>query len=171
MFMRMMLQPGAPEFVGVADDVLRVRRAFEPVHDDGCGPRGADLRRLPVAVAENLARDLVSRGRRDLDQLCFGSGKVVGAAAESCPTMVCRWPLRKKRRGVKLGGVARDASCELRCLTSVRTCFEHDARARKRVGVERAGGFVFVLEVDEDVALLRRARRSVRRRRRVSAAV
>ena len=53
----------APQLVGVADDVLRVRRTFETVHDDGGWPRCADLLRLPVALAENLACDLVRRWR------------------------------------------------------------------------------------------------------------
>ena len=36
------------------------------------GRCGADLLRLPMAVAEDLARDLVRRRRRDLDQLVLG---------------------------------------------------------------------------------------------------
>lgn len=63
---------GLPELVGVADDVLRVGRAFEAMHDDGCGAGGANRFRLPMAVAEDLARDLMLGGWGDFDELRFG---------------------------------------------------------------------------------------------------
>lgn len=59
---------GEPELVGVADDVLGVGGAFEAVKQDGGGPFGADLQGLPVAVAEDLAADLVVGRGGDLDQ-------------------------------------------------------------------------------------------------------
>ena len=69
MFMRTTFQAGAPHLVGVADDVLRLRRAFEAVqHDDG-EALGAHRLGLPVAVAEDLARDLIVGGGGDFDEL------------------------------------------------------------------------------------------------------
>src|SRR5258707_515699 len=67
----------APQLVRVADDILRLRRAFEPMHDDRGGPRCTNLLRLPVAVAEDLARNLVCGRGRHLDQLCFRRRKAV----------------------------------------------------------------------------------------------
>ncbi len=75
------VEAGAPHLVGVADDVLRLRRAFEAVEDDDGEARGADLLGLPVAVAEDLAGDLVARGGGDFDEL-GGEGRQVVAAAE-----------------------------------------------------------------------------------------
>jgi hypothetical protein len=70
---------GLPELVGVADDVLGLRGAFEPVDDDGGGAGGADLERLPVAVAEDLAVDLVLGGGGDFDEDGFGRREAVFA--------------------------------------------------------------------------------------------
>ena len=57
-----------PELVRVANHVLRVRRAFQAMHHDRRWPLGAHLRRLPVALAQDLRRDLsVARGR-DFDK-------------------------------------------------------------------------------------------------------
>ncbi len=70
---------GEPEFVGVADDVLRTGGAFEAVDDDGGGARGADVGGLPVAVTEDLAGHLIVGGRGDFDELVFGGRKVVFA--------------------------------------------------------------------------------------------
>jgi hypothetical protein len=50
---------GAPHLVGVADDVLRLRRALEPVQKDDVSRWIADRFGLPVAVAEHLAGDLI----------------------------------------------------------------------------------------------------------------
>ena len=68
-----------PEFVGVADDVLRVGGAFESVHDDGSGAGGADAFWLPVAVAEHLAGDLMFGRGGDFDELSFSRGEAVRA--------------------------------------------------------------------------------------------
>ena len=73
---------GAPQFVGIADDVLRVRGAFEAVEDDDGGPRRPLRQRLPVAVAEDLAGDLAAARGRDFDELSDGRGKSVVAAKE-----------------------------------------------------------------------------------------
>ena len=43
------------------------------------GRVGADLFRLPVAVAEDLAGDLAGGGGRDFDELLFGGRESVGA--------------------------------------------------------------------------------------------
>ena len=98
----------APQLVRVADDILRVRRAFEPMHDDGRGPRRANLLRLPVAMAENLARDLVRGRRRDLDQLRFGCRQAVDArqivAGDGLQMSVAQKTPRTKLRGVSGDG-------------------------------------------------------------------
>ena len=74
MFMRMTLKPARPELVGVADDVLRLRGAFEAVEEEDGGALGAHSGGLPVALAENLAGDLRSARGTDLDKLGDGRG-------------------------------------------------------------------------------------------------
>jgi len=61
-----------PELVRIADHVLRVRRAFQSVHDDGGRSRRANLDRLPMTLAEHLACDLACSRGRDLDKLWLG---------------------------------------------------------------------------------------------------
>ena len=68
-----------PQLVGVSNDVLRVRRAFEAMHDDRRGPRCTHLFRLPMAFAAHLACDLAIGRRRDLDELRLRGRQIVGA--------------------------------------------------------------------------------------------
>jgi hypothetical protein len=49
------------------------------MHDDGGRPLRANLDRLPVAVAANLARDLLCSRRRNFDKLWLGGRQVVAA--------------------------------------------------------------------------------------------
>jgi len=49
------------------------------MYDDGGGPLRANLDRLPVAVAANLARDLLCSRRRDFDKLWLGWRQAIGA--------------------------------------------------------------------------------------------
>jgi len=49
------------------------------MHDDGGGPLRTNLDRLPVAVAANLARDMLFSRRRDFDKLWLGRWQVVAA--------------------------------------------------------------------------------------------
>ena len=73
---------GAPEFVGVADDVLRVGGAFKAVDDDDCGAIGAVGQGLPVTLAEDLAGDLGAMGGGDFYELAGGWGEMAGAWEE-----------------------------------------------------------------------------------------
>ena len=142
---------GLPELVGVADDVLRVGGAFESMHDDGGRARGANVFGLPVAVAEDLAGDLVLGGRRDFDELRLGGGQAVGArqiVAEDGLQMA----VAQKTPRMEVGGLNGDGfECRWRhqCLSSMAR-----GAVEEGFGVERAGGFVLVLEVDVHIALL-----------------
>jgi hypothetical protein len=49
------------------------------MNDDGGGPFRANVFGLPMAVAEDLACDLICRRRRDLDKLRFGWRQIVRA--------------------------------------------------------------------------------------------
>jgi len=73
---------GAPELVGVADDVLRVGGTFETVDDDDRGAIGALGQGLPVTLAEYLAGDLGAVRGRDFYELPRGWRKMAGAREE-----------------------------------------------------------------------------------------
>src|SRR5947209_19111847 len=71
-----------PKLIGVANDILRVRGAFETVHDDGRRSRRTDIRRLPMTIASHLARDLVLSRWRYLYELNFRRRKRIHACKE-----------------------------------------------------------------------------------------
>ena len=115
------------------------------------GRDGADLLRLPVAVAEDLAGDLVRGRGRDFDQLACGRRQMVDTRADSCR----RWSADDRCSG-NAGGES--SAVVTRNALSICSCLHQRASLRigafeERDGVERAGRFVFVLEVDVDVAL------------------
>jgi hypothetical protein len=74
------------------------------MHDDGGGPLRANLDRLPVAVAANLARDMLCSRRRDFDKLWLGGWQVVAArqkvARERLQMAVAEKASRLKFRGM-----------------------------------------------------------------------
>jgi len=119
------------------------------VHDDDGWPGGADVLRLPVAVAEHLAGDLVLGRGRDLDELGLSGRKVVGPrkiiAEDGLQMTVAHEPARVKVGGLDGGEFERYRHLEL---------FLGDRAVEEGFGIERAGGFVLVLEVNIDVALL-----------------
>ena len=63
------ISPSSPHLVGVADDVLRLRRAFEAMHQNHGWAIGTQRRRMPVALAEHMTCHLRVAGRRDFHQL------------------------------------------------------------------------------------------------------
>src|SRR5882757_8941532 len=99
---------GAPELVGIADDVLGVRRALETVDDDGRGTCGAHFRWLPMAMTENLARYLIAGRGGDFDQLGHGRGELVGARQEVADDGL-EVTVREEAAGLKGEGVEDDA--------------------------------------------------------------
>jgi hypothetical protein len=52
------------------------------VEDEDGEAGGSDFQRLPVALAEDLARYLATMGGMDFDELSDGLGQVVGARKE-----------------------------------------------------------------------------------------
>jgi hypothetical protein len=91
---------GAPELVGIADDVLRLRRAFEAVEDDRGWARGAGGEWLPVAFAEDLCGDLRGACGGDFDELPDCGWEVVGAGEEVAKDGLDMW-VGEPRAGVK----------------------------------------------------------------------
>jgi hypothetical protein len=74
------------------------------MHDDGGGPLRANLLRLPVAVAEDLACDLIVSRGRDFDKLWLGWWQIGRArqkvAEEGLQMAVAEKTPRLKVRGV-----------------------------------------------------------------------
>ena len=119
MFMRMTLQPARPELVGVADDVLRVRRAFEAVDDERGGALGAHRGGLPVALAEDLGGDLRAARGGNLDKLGDGRGQMILAreevAGDGLQVAVGEPAARVKRRKLRGPGALRLPEPLIRC--------------------------------------------------------
>ena len=72
--------------------------------DDGGGTGGADVGGLPVAVAEDLAGDLVFGGGRDFDELGLGRREMI-VAGQVVAEDGLQMAVLRKRRGWNAVGV------------------------------------------------------------------
>ena len=70
---------GAPQLVGVAQDVLGMRGTLKPMEQDRRWLRRAYCGRLPVALAEDLAGDLASVRWRHLYELVYRRREMMAA--------------------------------------------------------------------------------------------
>jgi hypothetical protein len=77
------------------------------MHDDGGGPLRANLLRLPVAVAANLACDLACSRGRDLDKLWLGWWQIV-AAWQKVAGEGLQMAVAEKASWLKVRGLDRD---------------------------------------------------------------
>ena len=166
MFMRMMLQPARQSLLALPTTYCEFEEPSRPCTMMTVGRAGANLFRLPVAVAENLAGDLACRARARLRRAASsGGGQMVVRAEGSCRRWSAddRW--RASGADENSSAVLRRSAHPVRRPASVLSSAPAARVREERCRVERAGRFVLVLEVDVDVALAARVRRSARRRR------